>query len=277
MSSQWSAVTSRFHRPRVLGAFACVAAVALALASLTGIAEAKKVKVPVAELSQPSAPESLAYYVDELPYRVAPGDLLNVDFGVQLEGRPIQEFNVLVRPDGMITLNPVGDVRAAGLTTQELGDSLTDRYIDVYRAPRVTVAVAKMAGNFVHIMGRVRVPGSYELMPNATVLQAIARAGGTMDDASLGNVVLMRRTGPSSLAVKVVSSQRAVDQGLASQDPYLRRFDIVYVPRTAIGNLNHFVQQFFGTIGTLPQTYIWGWEAFNIERVFPVVDEAPRP
>ncbi len=234
-------------------------------------------KVPIADLGQPSEPDSLAYYVDELPYRVAPGDLLNVDFGVQLEGRPIQEYNVLVRPDGMITLNPVGDIMAAGLTTTELDSTLTARYVDVYRSPRVTVALARMAGNFVHIFGRVRNPGSYEVTPNATVLQAIARAGGTMDDASLGSVVLMRRTGPSSMAVKQVSSTRAMEQGLASQDPYLRRFDIVYVPRTAIGNLNHFVQQFFGTIGTLPQTYIWGWEAFNIERVFPVVDEAPRP
>ena len=42
-------------------------------------------KVPVGSIPpQPAAPESLAYYVDELPYRIAPGDLLNVDFGVQL-------------------------------------------------------------------------------------------------------------------------------------------------------------------------------------------------
>jgi polysaccharide export outer membrane protein len=257
---------------------ALAAALAIALACLASSADAKKVKIPVSEIPpQPTAPESLAYYVDELPYRIAPGDILNVDFGVQLEGRQLQEYGVLVRTDGMITLNPVGEIRAAGHTTHELDSLLTLRYADVYRAPRVTVALAKMAGNYVHVFGRVKIPGSYELMPNATVLQAIARAGGPQDDASLGSIVLLRRTGPQSLVVREVDADRAIEQGLASQDPYVRRFDIVYVPRTAIGNLNHFITQFFGTIGTLPTTYIYGWEAFNIERVFPVVDNAPRP
>ena len=277
MSSQWSAVhpVSRSRSKTWSLAFAC--ALALVVACIASSAEAKKVKVPVAEIPpQPAAAESLAYYVDELPYRVAPGDLLNVDFGVQLEGEKIRELDVLVRTDGMITLNPIGEIRAAGHTTHELDSLLTLKYADVYRAPRVTVALAKMAGNFVHVFGRVRVPGSYELTPNATVLQAITRAGGPADDASMGNVVLMRRTGPNSLIVRHVDTDRAVHQGLASFDPYVRRFDIVYVPRTAIGSLNHFVTQFFGTIGTLPTTYIYGWEAFNIERVFPVVDNSPR-
>ena len=281
MPSQSSAVgpqlQSRPHAWRFALACALAVVVAVVVACLATTAEAKKVKVPVGSIPpQPAAPESLAYYVDELPYRIAPGDLLNVDFGVQLEGKAIQEYGVLVRTDGMITLNPIGEVRAAGHTPGELDSMLTARYADVYRAPRVTVALAKMAGNFVHVFGRVRQPGSYELTPNATVLQAIARAGGTLEDASLGSVVLMRRTGPQSLVVRQIDADRAIEQGLASMDPYVRRFDIVYVPRTAIGNLNHFISQFFGTIGTLPTTYIYGWEAFNIERVFPVVDNAPR-
>jgi hypothetical protein len=54
---------------------------------------------------EPAAAESLAYYVDELPYRVAPGDILNVDFGLTLDGKALRADNLLVRPDGMITLN----------------------------------------------------------------------------------------------------------------------------------------------------------------------------
>ena len=101
----------------------------LLLALCAGEASAKKVKIPLDELPppQPSAPESLAYYVDELPYRIAPGDLLTVDFGVALDGKAIRDEGVLVRPDGMITLNPIGDVRAAGLTPGEL-DSAFARF-----------------------------------------------------------------------------------------------------------------------------------------------------
>jgi protein involved in polysaccharide export with SLBB domain len=244
-----------------------------------GDAVAAKVKVPISELRppQPTAPESLAYYVDDLPYRVAPGDQLTVDFGAALEGRPLRAEHLLVRPDGMITLNPIGDVRAAGRTPGELDSVLTEKYVNVFREPNITVTVEKLAGNFVHVLGSVRSPGSFEVMPNATVLQAVARAGGATNDASLGNVILMRRTGPSSLVVRKVQLNRAISQGLAAQDPYLRRFDIVYVPKSTIANVNQFVTQFFGPMRTVSEAYIFGWEAFHIDRVFPEGDVEVRP
>ena len=249
------------------------------LALGAGMAGAKTVKIPVDQLPppQPTAPESLAYYVDELPYRIAPGDELTVDFGAVLDGKPIRTEGLVVRPDGMITLNPIGDVRAAGRTPGELDSVLTGQYVDVFREPNITVTVSRLAGNFVHVLGQVRNPGSYEVLPNATVLQAVVRAGGPAMNASMGSVILMRRTGPSSMALRKVSLDRAIHAGQALQDPYVRRFDIVYVPRTTIGNLNQFVDQFFGNITKVSQAYIFGWEAFNINRVFPVVDDVPRP
>jgi len=270
------------HRPRVLALArrtlppVAIALALLALACLLGWllaprpAEAKRIKVPVGDLPrEPAAPESLAYSVDDLPYRVAPGDLLNVDYGVVLDGRPLRTDAVLVRPDGMITLNPIGDIRAAGLTTTELNESLQEKYKAIYREPHVTIAVAKLAGNFVHVLGEVRSPGSYEVTPNATVLQAIARAGGASDGAALGNVILMRRTGPTSLVARRVPVNRAIKQGLASADPYLRRFDIVYVPKTTIASIDQFVSQHIEKLLFVPQGYIYGWEAFHMERVFP--------
>jgi len=254
-----------------------LAAIGVALGA--GDAVAAKVKIPLSELRppQPAAPESLAYYVDDLPYRVAPGDQLTVDFGAALEGRPLRAENLLVRPDGMITLNPIGDVRAAGRTPGELDSVLTEKYVDVFREPNITVTVSRLAGNFVHVLGNVRAPGSFEVMPNATVLQAIARAGGPTSDGAMGNVILMRRTGPSSLVVRKVQLNRAISQGLAAQDPYVRRFDIVYVPKTTIGNINQFVTQFFGPMRTVSEAYIYGWEAFHIDRVFPSGDVEVRP
>jgi polysaccharide export outer membrane protein len=244
---------------------------ALALGALLFVnpAEAKRIKVPVSDLPrEPAAAESLAYSVDELPYRVAPGDLLNVDYGVVLDGRRQTSDNVLVRPDGMITVNPVGDVRAAGLTTAELDSVVQGKFMSVYREPHVTIAVAKLAGNFVHVLGEVNTPGSFEIMPNATVLQAIARAGGATEGASLGSVILMRRTGPTSLVARKVPVNQAM-KGIASADPYLRRFDIVYVPKSTIASIDKFVSQHIEKLLFLPQGYIYGWQAFHIDRVFP--------
>jgi polysaccharide export outer membrane protein len=248
----------------------------LALALLLGAlfaphpAEAKRIRVPVAALpKEPAAAESLAYYVDDLPYRVAPGDILNIDFGVTLDARPLQAYGVLVRPDGIITLSPVGDIRAAGLTTADLDSQLTARYTAVYREPRVTVAIAKLAGNMVHVLGAVRSPGSYEVLPNATVLQAIASAGGATTGAAMGSVILMRRTGPNSLVARKVQLNRAISQGLASQDPYVRRFDIIYVPRTTIASVDLFIENTFQKLVAIPSGYITGWEAIHVDRLFP--------
>ena len=265
--SRVAAITATPAVPALL-LLALAAALGILLAA--GTAEAKKVKVPVAELpKEPAAPESLAYSIDELPYRVAPGDVVDVDFGVMLNGLPLRTTGVLVRPDGMITLNPIGDVRAAGLTTAELDSFLTDQYRAVYREPRVTVAVTRLAGNFVHVLGEVRAPGSYEVMPNATVLQAIARAGGATDGAAMGNVILMRRTGPNSLVARKVQANHAISYAQASQDPYLRRFDIVYVPKTTIAKVDLFVSQHIEKLLFIPQGYIYGWQAFHMDRIFP--------
>src|SRR4051794_301757 len=74
-----------------------VALALLGLALLLGAvfaphpAEAKRIRVPVRDIPrEPAAPESLAYFVDDLPYRVAPGDILNIDFGVTLDAHPLQ-------------------------------------------------------------------------------------------------------------------------------------------------------------------------------------------
>lgn len=264
------AAVARAVSPILLALALLALAVALGALFTPRSAEAKRIKVPVADLPrEPAAAESLAYSIDDLPYRVAPGDLLTVDFGVSLDGRQLKAENVLVRPDGMITLNPVGDVRAAGYTTSDLDSILMIQYANVFREPRITIAVSKLAGNFVHVMGEVRAPGSYELMPNATVLQAIARAGGTTELASLGNVILMRRTGPSSLVARKVQSSQAIKHGLAGQDPYVRRFDIVYVPKSTIASVNRFVDQHIAKMLAVPQGYIYGWQAFHIDRLFP--------
>jgi polysaccharide export outer membrane protein len=269
-------------RPRVLAAALrtlspiamalALLALALALGALFAPrpADAKSIQVPATDLpKEPAAAESLAYSVDELPYRVAPGDYLTVDFGVSLDGKPIRSENLLVRPDGMITLNPVGDVRAAGLTTADLDSMLMVKYATVYREPHITINVTKLAGNFVHVLGEVRAPGSYEVMPNATVLQAIARAGGANDKAALNNVILMRRTGPNSLVARRVQANRAISQGLASYDPYVRRFDIVYVPKSAIASVDLWVEQHVTNLLSIPTGYIYGWQAFHMDRVFP--------
>jgi protein involved in polysaccharide export with SLBB domain len=239
---------------------------ALAMLWLAHGAEAKRLKIPVTAITSPA--DSLEYSLEPFPYRIAPGDQLLVDYGIILDGQPITA-DATVRPDGAVTLPRVGDVLVAGRSTTEVDSVLAQLYADVYINPDITVAVREVAGNQVHVLGQVRNPGSYEKTPNMSALQAIASAGGFQDDAAKGSVIVMRRTGPNSLITKKIDLHDAVQRGASAQDVYLRRYDIVYVNRNAIGDVNLFVDRFFRNMLPVVDMYIRGWQAFNMERVYP--------
>jgi len=93
-------------------------------------------------------------------YRIVPGDELGLNFG------PREDLNrelvrlAVVRTDGRVTVFPIGDVVAAGRTPVELQAELIRLLAGEYRQPRVTVEVVKSAANRVHVLGRVKKPGS---------------------------------------------------------------------------------------------------------------------
>lgn len=200
-------------------------------------------------------------------YRIVPGDRLIIDKGLRADATLNDRSEQLVRPDGRITVYPVGDVVAAGLTPMELQRSITSLLAADLRAPRVTVELASTAANVVHVLGRVDKPGPIPAGPFITVSQAIAAAGGFKDDAARNSVVLIHRDGAHSVRVARLRMDRVL-KGVELADAPLSRFDIIYVPRSSIGNLAVFVNQFFSPISPVAQTAMVGWELFNLDRVF---------
>lgn len=199
-------------------------------------------------------------------YRMVPGDRLYIDTGPRPDGsRDTRETNI--RPDGRITIFPIGDVVAAGLTPMELQKSIVALLSAEIRSPRVTVEVVTPAGNMVHVLGRVDRPGDVAAGPFITVTQAIAAAGGFKDDAARNSVIVMHRDGARTVRVERLRLDRVL-KGEAFEDVPLSRFDIVFVPRSSVGNLNVFVSAFFGPIGNALSSGLVGWELFNLDRVF---------
>jgi len=203
-------------------------------------------------------------------YRIVPGDILRFNFGPPpgLSGDVIREAKV--RPDGRLSVYPVGEVIAAGRSVRELQIAVVDLMSAEYRFPRVTIEVFEVAGNRVHVLGQVRVPGSYPALPFMTATQAIAAASGFLDDAARNSVLVFHRDGANTVRVERLKLDKALKRAELDSDPVLSRFDIVYVPRTAIGNLEVFTRQFFASPGVALQTAIAGWELFNLDRVFVV-------
>jgi protein involved in polysaccharide export with SLBB domain len=251
--SGWTAV------PGVVVTLTAIIGLALSLGLLSGPA-------PGARETLPGIPDQIDW--QKVPeYRIVPGDELLLNFGPRVDDVTDVTRPAVVRPDGRITVFPVGDIVVAGRTPAEVQAALQQLLAAEYKQPRVTVEVVKMAENQVHVLGRVKRPGSQPVGSFSTLLQALAGAGGFEDDAARNSVLVMHRAGPGSVIVARIRVGRLLKGG---GDVPLSRFDIVYVPRSTIGNVDLFVRQFFGETVTLLNFSILGWELFNLNRIFVV-------
>jgi len=103
--------------------------------------------------------------------------------------------DVTVRPDGMITLPLIGDVKAAGLAPQQLADRVQTALREFITDASVTVVVRQMNSRKVFITGEVAKPGAYPLLSTMTVMQLIAVAGGLNEFAEGKSISVMRTEG----------------------------------------------------------------------------------
>jgi uncharacterized protein involved in exopolysaccharide biosynthesis/protein involved in polysaccharide export with SLBB domain len=151
---------------------------------------------------------------------------------------------VSVRPDGRISLQFANDVMAAGLTPAELTDVLTEKYSTEFVDPRITVLVRSYEGNRVYVDGEVIKPQMFRLGANLTVSQAIASAGGLKDTARRHDVRVIRRKADKKPLVIPVDLAQVFNGTDINQDIVLQPYDIVYVPKSTIANVNVWVQQY---------------------------------
>jgi polysaccharide export outer membrane protein len=104
-------------------------------------------------------------------------------------------LDLVVRPDGKISLPLVNDVQAAGLSPMQLRATLTKGYSQFMTNPEVSVIVREVHSLKVSVLGAVRTPGRFDLRSEATVLDALAMAGGFTDYAKRDRIAVHRRNG----------------------------------------------------------------------------------
>ena len=142
------------------------------------------------------------------------------------------DTQIAVRPDGTITMNLVGDIKADGLTPTELRDRLRKRlraYIKEDEAV-VTVAVTTVASYFVTVAGNVTAPGRYTSTSYLTVADAVALAGGPNRFASPDETLILRR-GKNGVVRRIPVNYEQIRRGeYLQQNLVLMRGDQVFVP-----------------------------------------------
>ena len=176
-------------------------------------------------------------------YKINGNDELEIKFFYNSE---LNE-KVLVRPDGRISLQFANEVMAAGLTPAELTDILTEKYSTEFVDPEIAVIVRTFAGHQAYVDGEVPKPGMINLLAysgDLTVSQAISQAGGLEDTARRHEVRVIRRKADKKPLVIPVNLAQVYDGTDINQDIVLQPYDIVYVPKSTISNVNVWVQQY---------------------------------
>ena len=181
-----------------------------------------------------------SWRADDAAYRFYPGDKFRMD----VRTAPELSAELIVAPDGRIVLPAVGPVMASGQTVQELQAALEDVYANELRDPAMIITPTEFGSQKVFVGGEVKEPGVFELPGEIDVLQAIVMAGGWTLESEPTKVIVMRRQPGGQMMTRVVDARG----GLARQALYdigpLRRFDVVYVTRSAIADENQFMKQY---------------------------------
>jgi polysaccharide biosynthesis/export protein len=124
-------------------------------------------------------------------YRLIAGDKLRIE--VYKDAQLSQALQI--RPDGKVTLPLVGDVLAAGRTSIELRDAISEALKEYIANPVVTVIVTETAPQLVYVQGEVNKPGALTLVNGRmSILQALAMAGGFTDFANKKDIRIIRKT-----------------------------------------------------------------------------------
>jgi polysaccharide biosynthesis/export protein len=133
-----------------------------------------------------------------------------------------------VRADGMISLPLLNDVKAAGLTPMQLAADITQKLKKYLDDPRVTVVVTQMNSQRIYAMGEVLHPGAMNLLPDMTVLQALASAGFTQFANTKGIYVLRNENG-SQRKIPINYKKLVKGEGM-DQNVVLKPGDTIVVP-----------------------------------------------
>jgi polysaccharide export outer membrane protein len=194
------------------------------------------------------------------PYRMTVGDEISVWFFYY----PAYNVGVVVRPDGYVTIPLVGEVKAEGMTPSELEAIVRDRYSRELAEPEVSVIVTEFADQRVFVFGEVYEPGAYAIRGSATVLDAVAEAGGMTYNGRTDSVILIRQQPDGTFAGTRVNLQDLL-AGRPAEDTMLKPGDVVYVPMTFIAKVDVFVDQFFAKLTPTWYFFIAGREVLNPE------------
>lgn len=219
---------------------------------------------PLITQIQPFAPDEQEIWENSMnaEYRIRIGDSFDVVFKYHSN---LDRKDLIVLPDGRISMLGVDPTRVVGLTITQLDSLLTSRYAVEYLDPDLSVIMRSIGQAVVYVLGEVQLPGATELAPtHNNVLQAIAEAGGYTAHASTSEVLLVRVTpeGYEYRRLDLSHPEKREFMSLAMVD--LQAYDVIYVPRTGAGDFAYFSSYVLGSALRITDLF---WDVYAITNL----------
>lgn len=158
-------------------------------------------------------------------YVIGPDDILDIEVWKQKD----LSGPATVASNGTITMPLVGEVKAAGLTTDQLQKVLRERLAPLMNNPNVMVRVSDPRSSVFYVNGEVIHPGVFPLHSGEVLSQAIAEAGGLTTFADSSRVEVVRRNGEQAREIRVDYRLIRSGKDLQGDIPILRG-DTILVP-----------------------------------------------
>jgi len=157
-------------------------------------------------------------------YIIGPEDILEIS----VWRNPDLSREVMVRPDGKISLPLIGDVKAVGRTTAELRDDITEKLKSYKENPTVAIVVKAVNSYYFYVQGAVAKVEKLPLLSRTTLIQAITLAGGLNPDAVRSRITIFRLGMDGAPQKLVVSYDDIILRG--AENVELKPGDTIVVP-----------------------------------------------
>lgn len=184
------------------------------------------------------------------PYLVGPPDELLIT----IRPEPAIVRQVVVQPDGKISVDMVGEVQAGGRSMTEISNEIAKRISPYIRSPQVTVSLVASKSIAITILGQVQRPATFPLQRDTRVSEALGLVAGPTELAAASRIRVVRQSGAKPQVFKV--NLDAIRNGDLSSNILLEGGDIIYVPPTVSASIGLALRGFF-----FPMQQIFGMGA----------------
>lgn len=160
-------------------------------------------------------------------YMIGAGDVLQLNVWQV----PSLDRQLEVRADGVVVLPMAGEIRAAGMTVEQLEQQIVKRLRDFNRnVTEVSLSVTEFKSRSIYVLGRVLNPGKYAYADAINLFDLIREAGGFSEDALKSRVKVVHRSGEEE-TIEYANVELALNTGTLDKLPKVRSGDTVLVPK----------------------------------------------